>query len=148
MSIACTDSGGLMLLICSYPRFLSAYREFSPLSLSGPPSAYGAEPRGRDGRRDGSLLSAGRRRLCRFAQSPRGGQGHAVGHGLNLLRLVVAGVAIPPGMPDQRVRRQEAEISLDQTTIRVPAPRRSEGHLDIGLGNIDVEIGFDRVPDH
>ena len=98
-----------MLLNCTYPRVLAAYREFSPLSSAGFSSAaYGG---GLLGRREG-------------------------------------GVAIPPGMPDQRVRRQEAEISLDQTTIRVPAPRRSEGHLDFGLGNIDVEIGFDRVPDH
>src|SRR5271169_1808921 len=91
---------------------------------------------------------AGCRWFCRSPQPPRGGQGHAVRHGLNFFRLVVASVAISSRMSDQRVRRQETEISLDQATICVPAPRGGEDDVDIGLGNIDVEIRLDRMPDH
>jgi hypothetical protein len=49
---------------------------------------------------------------------------------------------------DKRARRQETEIGLKRPTIRVAAPRGREDDINSTLGNVDIEVGFDGVPDH
>ena len=68
-------------------------------------------------------------------------------HGLNFFRCVAAALGTPPWM-DQGVRREETKIGRNQSAIGVPAPCGSEDDLNRIAGNVDIEIGFDWVPDH
>lgn len=129
-----------------YPRFSNVDPEFSPLSPIGVLRRVSRQRAAGAG--DCALRPAGCRWLGRSPQPSRGSERHAVGHGLYFFRLVIARAAVPSAMVNERARRQEAEISVDQATIGIPAPRRGEDDLDIGFGNIDVEIGLDRMPDH
>jgi hypothetical protein len=82
----------------------------------------------------------------RSSQSPRSGQGDPVGHGFDFFRRVAAGIGAPSAMVG-RIRRQQTEVGLEQAAEGVTTPRGSEDDLDLGLGNIDIEIRLDGMLD-
>src|SRR5271156_3223905 len=53
-------------------------------------------------------------------------------------------------MFDNWTRRKKAHqlLVINQSPVRVAAPGWCENHLDGSLGDIDIEIGFDRMLDH
>ncbi len=75
----------------------------------------------------------------RSSQSPRGGQGDPVGHGFDFFGRVAAGIDAPSAM-DGRIRRQQTQVGIEQAAEGVPTSCGSEDDLDLGLGNIDIEI--------
>jgi hypothetical protein len=74
---------------------------------------------------------------------------HTIRHCLDLSRRITNGFTAPR-MFDNWARRKKARqlLVINQTPVRVAAPGWCENHLDGSLGDIDIEIGFDRMPDH